>query len=91
MKSKTILMIIGLIGLVVLGLFLAAGNAAAADPPTGPDLAPLPQAGVDDQDCLACHSLPDQFLELPSGEPLYLTVDAEEYYNSVHGEQDEIE
>lgn len=87
LNSRSILMTISLVGLVIAGLFLAYGNAGAEGSPTGPVGAPHPQAGVDDRDCLACHSLPDQYLELPSGEPLYLTVDADEYYNSVHGSQ----
>ncbi len=87
MRHKSILLTLSLIGLVVAGLILATGKAAAETPVAGPGLAPQPQPGVDDRDCLVCHGLPDQYLELPSGEPLYLTVDADEYYASIHGSQ----
>ncbi len=36
--------------------------------------------------CLACHGQPGLQTTLPSGEALYLTVDAEVYNNSVHGQ-----
>ena len=87
MKLKPILMTISLVVLVVLGLFLINGNAAAETPSVMPEDEALQQPGVNDADCLACHALPDQYLELPSGEPLYLTVDSEEYYASIHGSE----
>lgn len=50
--------------------------------------APAPQAdpGVSNEYCLECHAKPGQIKELPSGELLYLTIDAEAYNESVHGE-----
>lgn len=44
------------------------------------------QQGVGNEACLACHRSPDLQLTLPSGEVLDLTVQAEEYENSVHGQ-----
>jgi hypothetical protein len=87
LNRKSTLLTFSLIGLVIIVLFLVTGTGSADSPSAGPVEAPLPQAGVDDRDCLVCHELPDQYLELPSGERLYLTVDPEEYYSSVHGSQ----
>lgn len=43
------------------------------------------EPGVSNEYCLECHGKPDQIRELPSGEPLYLTVDSELFAASVHG------
>jgi predicted CXXCH cytochrome family protein len=40
---------------------------------------------MDDQYCLACHSLPNQSLVFENGERLWLTVTASEIHDSVHG------
>lgn len=45
---------------------------------------PTPQ-GVDNETCLACHDVPGLQTELPSGEPLYLSVDSVTYSVSTHG------
>ena len=50
-------------------------------------LAQVPQPGVDNEACLACHSTPGMQMSLPSGEILYLTIDRETYHNSVHGQE----
>ncbi len=42
---------------------------------------------LSDQECLACHSNPEQIKKLPSGEPLLLYVDAAVVASSVHGKQ----
>lgn len=41
--------------------------------------------GVSNDYCLSCHQDSDQRHVLPSGEELYLGIDAEEFNNSVHG------
>jgi hypothetical protein len=46
----------------------------------------LAQESATTEACLACHGQPGLQTTLPSGEPLYLTVDAQVYANSVHGQ-----
>ncbi len=48
-------------------------------------LAAQAQGPMSDQECLSCHTNPDLSMTLPSGEPLSLYVDAENYHASVHG------
>jgi len=43
------------------------------------------QGPLSDQECLSCHTNPDLAMTLPSGEPLSLYVDAENYHASIHG------
>jgi predicted CXXCH cytochrome family protein len=72
-------------------LLSTAGTAYAVDSPDQPpgqmdgeiDLAPQTQAGV--ADCLACHSLPNQFLTFPDGEKISVTITLDEYNLSIHG------
>jgi len=71
----------------MVAMLLTAIQVQAEEPSSKSIGVPMYQPGVDDEDCLVCHELPDQYMELPSGEPLYLTVNSEEYYNSVHGSQ----
>jgi len=49
------------------------------------DFPPPPEPIIDNADCLACHSQPDQRVTLPSGEILFITIDEDEYNQSVHG------
>ena len=63
--------------LVAGGLGLTASQRVEAQPP--------PQAQERQERCLACHSLPDLALTLPSGERLPLAVDANALAASVHG------
>lgn len=44
-----------------------------------------PEPGIANEACLACHGKPDQQVELPSGEILYVTIDEDGYNHSVHG------
>ncbi len=60
----------------LLVLLLAALAPAAA-------LAGIP---AEQEDCLGCHTDPDQNFDLPSGEKLSLFVDQEKFTKSVHGE-----
>jgi predicted CXXCH cytochrome family protein len=50
---------------------------------SGDEVPPL--QGVDTDECLACHDTPGLQTELPSGEPLYLTVDSVVFATSTHG------
>jgi nitrate reductase cytochrome c-type subunit len=54
----------------------------AIEPPADPET-----LVVNNEECLSCHQAPDMFLPLPSGEQLYLTIDAEGFASSVHGEK----
>lgn len=38
----------------------------------------------DNAKCLLCHDQPDQYMELPSGEVVSITIDPEHYGNSIH-------
>ncbi len=77
-KSTRFIVLSGLLGLVLLLIFVAP---VAAEPgqPAPPDQA------VDNDTCLACHATPGQTTEFPSGEPLYITIDPDTFYSSVHG------
>lgn len=48
---------------------------------------PPPSPGIANEDCLSCHNQPDQTITLPSGEILYITIEDDEFYHSVHGEK----
>ncbi len=50
--------------------------------------APSEQNGDPNATCLACHTIPDRSVELPSGELMSVYVDRFDYHDSVHGEQD---
>jgi predicted CXXCH cytochrome family protein len=49
----------------------------------GPAFAGIP---AEEEDCLGCHSDPEQVYDLPSGEKLSLFVDQDSFAKSVHGE-----
>ena len=64
--------------LVVVLLLTGVATAGPANP------AP-PAQGVSNDTCLACHGTPSLQTELPSGEPLGLTIDPVLYFTSSHG------
>jgi hypothetical protein len=66
-----------------LGLLLLAFASLISLASIRPPRAPLFQ---DNDACLACHAEPGQATELPSGEPLYISVDPEVFGHSVHGQ-----
>ncbi len=70
----------GLVGLVLVSLALVAAPTAAQPARPTPS---VPNVG--DETCLACHDTPGLQITLPSGEPLYLTVDRVIYKTSTHG------
>ena len=70
----------GAAGLAV--LFSSPASAAVAVAPTA-----QPPAVPTNDECLACHAAPGQTITLPSGEPLYVSVDAGAFDHSVHGQQ----
>lgn len=78
MGAKRYLVVTTFLGLVVMLLFAAPVAAESVEP------AP-PGQGIDNESCLQCHGVPDLTLELPSGELVWLSIDRETFYNSVHG------
>ncbi|HJW90422.1 MAG TPA: cytochrome c3 family protein [Anaerolineales bacterium] len=86
MKRTRLTLTIGLLCLVLTGSAIALERVSARSAEPAP-LAQVPQPGVDNEACLACHSTPGMQMSLPSGEILYLTIDRETYLNSVHGQE----
>lgn len=84
-RLRNTIVLVGLTGLA--WLFVTARPAAAEPTPRLPAgrAAPTTQ-GVDNESCLLCHAVPDMTLELPSGELVWLTLDRDTFYDSVHGE-----
>ena len=78
MKSMRLMALSGLVGLAVFAVHVALVAADSTQP------APAAQ-GIDNETCLACHGAPDQTTEFASGELLYITIDRETFYDSVHG------
>ncbi len=80
--------------LASISFFLAAGLAlvgqsSAEAAPSLQEATPVPAAETtieSDQQCLDCHTAPDQVMALDNGETLYLTIDAERVAVSAHGE-----
>jgi predicted CXXCH cytochrome family protein len=57
-------------------------NQASAQSPT-----PTPAGSANNQACLECHGKPGLETKLPSGEILYLSIDAQTYAHSIHGDK----
>lgn len=69
-----------LIGMVVgLGVFFISAQPAAANLEAVSD-AQIP----DNAKCLVCHDQPDQYMELPNGDVVSITIDPEHYGNGIH-------
>jgi hypothetical protein len=79
MKIARFLVFSGLLGAALLFFNVAPAVAEPAQPE-------LAAQGVDNEVCLSCHGAPDQTTEFPSGELLYITIDRETFYASVHGQ-----
>jgi predicted CXXCH cytochrome family protein len=78
---------------ISLGIVLAGALALLAQQPAlaAPDRqeatpTPAPMRIESDQQCLDCHTAPDQVKTLPNGDVLYLTLDADRFAISAHGE-----
>lgn len=69
---------------VLAGLFLFGLASMQVQAAPGPQT-PTPQAITSDQQCMDCHTKPDQFKQLLSGESLYITVDKTAFGISLHG------
>lgn len=71
---------------ICLATLVTAGILVLADQVSADSHLPSPPSqGVDSETCLACHDTPGFQTELPSGEPLYLTIDSVIFNTSTHG------
>ncbi len=75
-RLRTVGIVLGLLVLIIAGFSMSA-NAAPQQPQT---------SGPSDEACLYCHGKPGMTKTLPSGEVLYLTIDADHFAASVHAE-----
>ncbi|HSR47380.1 MAG TPA: hypothetical protein VLL77_05275 [Anaerolineales bacterium] len=75
--------------LAILGLvFASSAWADSALPAASPAPAPAAAAAViDNETCLGCHAAPGQTKTLPSGEPIYISIDPEVFTASIHGRE----
>ena len=81
---------VGVVLLLSLGVAQYAGPASAGAPQQASTPVPPAESSpiTSAEQCLGCHTAPDQTMELPSGELLYLTIDAEAFAAGVHGGED---
>lgn len=81
-KSRTAIITVLGVGLVAL-----AAAVYISFPVSAQSGAPRPQPqGADNSACLACHGTPGLQTELPSGEPLYISIEPEVFAASIHGQ-----
>lgn len=73
-------------GIVLAALAITGSSSETAR--AAPDADPInaPVAQMDNSDCLACHNRPKFTTSMPNGEKLSLTIDADKFSQSVHGE-----
>jgi predicted CXXCH cytochrome family protein len=83
-------MAVGILALGVFVVFSSSAVPAVSVAQAAPKWMPVVPQSDADQQCLACHSQPDQIKQLPSGEQLYLTIDADGYHNSLHGQSGQV-
>jgi hypothetical protein len=82
-----------LVGLAALFLTLRIVQAASPGPAAPPpqEATPVPETATmpitSSQQCLDCHTAPDQTMTLANGEQLYLTIDAQAFAAGVHGQE----
>jgi predicted CXXCH cytochrome family protein len=92
-----ILVIVGVLGVSLAGLLWVASSLDAPAvhaasfqlvPPNNPSFQtqPPPEPGISNDYCLSCHAQSDQYLTMPSGEKVYITVDGDQFAHSIHGE-----
>jgi predicted CXXCH cytochrome family protein len=72
---------------LLLALLFAFSTVDAATPLQQPTPQPSVAGGLTTQQCLECHTKPDQFKKLNSGEELYLTIDGNTFNTSRHAAQ----
>jgi predicted CXXCH cytochrome family protein len=83
MRKSLLFVPILMLGIIVIAAAFFISTPAFADPG---DSLPETQA-ADNSTCLACHGTPGLETELPSGEPLYISIDPDVFAASVHGQQ----
>lgn len=84
MRNNRLILVIAVIsGFIVTAAAMMVSFPANAQPGDG-----LPEVqAADNSVCLACHGTPGLQTELPSGEPLYISIDPDVFAASVHGQQ----
>ncbi|MBT3241411.1 MAG: hypothetical protein HON98_10980 [Chloroflexi bacterium] len=80
-KNERAFMLIGVLIFLIFSTFMNP-KAALANEELPSIQGPIPMTN---DDCLACHQLPDMVRPLPDGGQLYLTVDPIEFKTSIHG------
>ena len=78
------LILVALLALTLNGVQASPAKQSATPQPT-PATVP-----TSDEECLACHSQPDQIKTFPNGEQLYLTIDGEAYSHGLHSQAAQI-
>ncbi len=78
-----------LVLLALLALTLSGVQAAPAKQAATPQPTPTATASGDEQ-CLACHSQPDQIKTFANGDQLYLTIDSAAYHNGLHSQSGKV-
>jgi len=78
------LILIALLALTLNGVQASPARQSATPPPT-PATVP-----TSDEECLACHSQPDQIKTFPNGDQLYLTIDGDAYSHGLHSQEAQI-
>src|SRR3972149_5490423 len=84
MSRRPTLLIVGLLAAVALASLAGTVRPVGASPSIAPAESPR---RAQNETCLACHASPGQTITLPSSEPLYISVEAEVFEDSVHGQQ----
>jgi hypothetical protein len=89
LKRAKWFIILGVLALVGAGLFATGYRSTALAAPIHSWAAqtnPPPQPGISNDDCLACHSKPDQYATMPNGDQVYITIAPETHNQSIHGQ-----
>jgi len=84
LKRARWFLIIGVFALLAAGAIFASAFAAPRAPLLQDN--PPPQPGIRNDTCLGCHSKPDQYMTMPNGEKVYITVSPDNYDQSIHGQ-----
>ena len=88
MNKASWFIVLGALTLIIAGTIPAVGGlfAQAAPPSVFSQTNPPPSPGISNDTCLACHSNPDQYYNMPNGDEIYLTVDDSAFEHSIHGQ-----
>ena len=87
--QRFLVAILALAALAIAGIVLGSGPAQpalAAPPAQAASPTPASQTITSDDQCIGCHGAPDQTVNLPDGDSLYITIDKAGVAASVHGQ-----